>query len=137
MSCPVRDHNPPYPLSETHGMKLKYRDPQSDYQWSGEILFYGEKICICPCRKNNLPTEHLVIEDLIYKKTANVAECTDLISILKDLQWAIDAAGDRKPRSAIREQLLKAILKINDKLLPKPMAQYLESSFPKDEGFQH
>ncbi|MGL0944869.1 hypothetical protein ACSTDY_21780 [Vibrio vulnificus] len=48
-----------------------------------------------------------------------------LIIILGDIGDAIDSAGEKRPRSAIREWLLRAMLNINDQLLPIPMDDFV------------
>jgi hypothetical protein len=48
-----------------------------------------------------------------------------LVEIFMDIADAVDNSGDKKPRSGIRELLLRAILRINDQLLPIPMDEFV------------
>ena len=79
-----------------------------------------------PLLSKNSVTEHHVIDDVIYRKGSNLELCESLESILIDIYTAIECAADKKTRSAIRENLLKAVIKINDQLLPEPMESYIQ-----------
>ena len=106
-----------------YGISIPYRG--GNYIWGHGQMFQGKRYCACPCTKNAKPTEHWVIDDVIYSKDANIEQCKRLESILYDINEAIDSAEDKKPRSGIREYLLRAVLNINDELLPSPMEQYV------------
>jgi hypothetical protein len=73
----------------------------------------------------NKETEHQVIDEIIYDANSNSEACTKLETILCDIYDSINCAGDKKSRSAIREYLLRAILRINDELLPEPIDTYI------------
>ncbi|GLF76443.1 hypothetical protein VNPA152081_15140 [Pseudomonas aeruginosa] len=66
-----------------------------------------------------------MIDDIIYKKSANAEDCTTIILILTDISEAIDNSADKKARSGIREHLLRAILRINDAILPISIDKYI------------
>lgn len=88
-------------------------------------MYQDNRYCSCPCEENAKPTTHWVIDDVVYEKWADTIECKKITSILQDVNTAIEAAEDKKPRSGIREYLLRAILKINDVILPIPMNEYI------------
>ncbi len=74
----------------------------------------------------NKPTNHWVIDDFVYdKEMVRNFDADRLINILSDIVEAIDSAGEKRPRSAIREWLLRAVLNINDELLPISMDDFV------------
>lgn len=121
--CPNPSHGE-YPTSNSYGLHIPYRS--DEYLWNGGQFYQGSRLCVCPCSTHNEPTEHFVIEDVIYDTRANIDICNRLELILSDIFESINNAGDKKPRSAIREHLLRAVLRINDELLPEPMSIYIE-----------
>lgn len=124
--CPNFRHGDDYYITNTFGLDIKYRD--ECFTWNGGQLFQGSRKCTCPCSKRNKETEHHVIDDIIYKNDANFDVCKNLEDIILDINSAIECSSDRKPRSAIREHLLRAVININDQLLPEPMDKYIENA---------
>lgn len=122
--CPNPKHLE-YPVSNNYGLEISYRDEK--FVWNGGQMYQGPRNCICPCSPKNKQTQHYVIDDVIYEVSANQELCKELEGILCDVVEAIDCAGDKKPRSAIRENLLRAVLRINDQLLPEKMDVYIEN----------
>ncbi len=124
-SCPNKQHNNfHYPTSNNFGLDIKYGD--SRYKWTMYQLFQGERYCICACSDMNKPTNHWVIDDFVYdKEMERNFDADKLINILSDIVEAIDSAGEKRPRSAIREWLLRAVLNINDELLPISMDEFV------------
>ncbi|MGL1031743.1 hypothetical protein [Vibrio vulnificus] len=125
-SCPNKHHNTnfDYPTSNNFGIDIEYGDAR--YKWTGYQLFQGERYCTCACSSKNKPTNHWVIDDFVYEKELKRNFDVDsLIIILGDIGDAIDSAGEKRPRSAIREWLLRAMLNINDQLLPIPMDDFV------------
>lgn len=118
-------HHSGYPISNDYGIKIEYKD--TSYVWNGGQLYQGKRFCICPCSNKNKQTEHWVIDDVIYASDADIDFCSSLESIISDISQAQNCAKDKIPRSAIREYLLRALLKINDQLLPAPMDNYIEN----------
>lgn len=112
-----------YPVSNTYGLQIEYHG--SGYIWNGGQFHQGMRRCTCPCSKKNKETEHWVIDDIIYEEKADIKSCERLEAILSDLYASINCAGEKKPRSGIREYLLRAVLRINDELLPEPIDAYL------------
>jgi hypothetical protein len=124
------DHQNGYPVQNDYGLTLIYRD--EGYIWSGGQMYQGPRNCVCPCSPKNKMSQHSVIDDVIYEKNADQELCKNLEGILYDVVEAIDCAGDKKPRSAIRENLLRAVLRINDQLLPEPMDLYIKKSIERN-----
>ena len=114
-------------VSNNYGLTIHLGD--EEYIWEGDELYQGERFDICPCSKNNDYSEHYVMCRTIYQKGADIKQYKKIESILMDISEAIDCAEDNKPRSGIREYLLRAIIKINDELLPFPMDKYLDAKF--------
>lgn len=125
--CPNPNHGT-YPTSNRYGLDISYRG--SGYIWSRRQFFQGARSCICPCSNKNKVTRHQVIDDIIYDENSDVDVCKRLETILGDIFDSIDCAGDKKPRAAIREYLLRAVLRINNELLPEPMDAYIENHLP-------
>ena len=121
--CPNPKHGE-YPTSNKYGRSIPYRN--KEYVWNGGQIYQGPRLCVCPCSEKNKLTEHWVIDDIVYEKSANLEKSQKLENILSDIDEAIDCAGDKKPRSAIREYLLRAIIRIDDELLPEPMDKYIQ-----------
>jgi hypothetical protein len=107
------------------GMNVKYEDKRYVWDNGHDIIDQGRQISKCPCSDDNLEAEHYIVYDILFDVNANKNICRLLTSILCDIKEAIDNAGDRQPRSGIRERLLVAMLKINDALLPTPMEDYI------------
>ena len=113
-----------------HGMT--WRDP--DYIWDGNFIYQGERVCKCPCSAENEPTSHDVVDEIIYRKSADLPACETITTILLWVSSAIDNAEDRKPRSGIREYLLCAIIRLNEAILPITVDEYLEQQLGKNSG---
>ena len=127
--CPNPRHTD-YPTSNSYGLDIYYRD--ESYIWNGGQIYQGKRHCTCPCSPKNKPSEHWVIDDVVYHKDSVIDFCTKLEDILEDIYESIECADDKKPRSAIRENLLRAVLRINDQLLPEPMDSYIENTLEKN-----
>ena len=102
--------------------KISYRDER--FIWSYPIE-QREVLCKCPCSENNLPTKHSVISDMLYDVNSDQSACKTIQSILDDIYQAVRNSEDKHPRSSIREYLLRAVLKINDAILPGSMDEYI------------
>lgn len=90
---------------------------------TGAHTFEGYHKCKCPCSKNNEPTEHYVIEKLVY--FASEQHLKIISMVLADIYSAIENAEDRKPRSGIREYVLRAVMRLNEAILPISVGEYL------------
>lgn len=119
-----------YPTEDRYGLRITYRDPR--FIWDGDQLYQGDRYSTCPCRSGNTPSQNHVIDDVIFAIGADIETCRRIASILEDVSEAIDAADDKKPRSGIREHLLRSILRLNDALLPQQMDEYIESILARD-----
>ena len=118
-----------YMCSNKYNKNISYRDPE--YIWDGAQMYQGSRVCICPCSPEKEPKEHWIIEDIIYSKDADLTKARSLYSILSDIYCAIEQSGDKQPRSGIREYLLRAILQLNDMILPTTVEDYIESTAHK------
>lgn len=126
--CPSTTH-PEDSDSGIYEFDVVYGDDR--YIWTGSQMYQGKRYCVCPCSSKNEMTDHWVIDDVVYKKGSDIGQCEKLEDILKDIYESIERAGDNKPRSAIRENLLRAVLRINDELLPEPMDLYIKKKLGK------
>lgn len=126
--CPNSNHSG-YSMSNIYGLEVTYRDEH--YVWSGGQMYQGPRSCVCPCSLKNKKSQHHVIDDVIYDKSSDQELCENIEGILYDVIVAMDCAGDNKPRSAIRENLLRAVIRLNDQLLPEPMDIFIENGLNK------
>ncbi len=112
-----------YVVKKLDGEIIEYS--HSKYSWSN--LKQGNLNCVCPCSKDNEKTNHYVLLDVICDKDADQEIYNKMASVMWDIHEAIFNAEDKKPRSSIREYILRAIIKINDELLPQGMDEYIKS----------
>ncbi len=121
-SCSNISHNG-YPTENRYGVSINYQD--SNFIWSGDQLYQGPRNSKCPCSKSNRSSLNHVIDDIIYDKSANLEKCRELAHILQDISESIQHASNNKSRSGIREHLLRAILRLNDTILPQSVSEYV------------
>jgi hypothetical protein len=127
--CGSRSHKEDYVMEPIGNREVAYGDPS--FVWSHPLdQATGESAC--PCSKSTKARKHWVIYDLIYDKRADQAFCVELEKVLTDLYEAAGRAGPKKPRSAIREYLLRALLVVNDQILPEPVEAYIASRSAAD-----
>lgn len=126
--CENPDHDD-YPITDNYGLGITYQDER--FIWPGNQMYQGPRVEKCPCAEGNPVENHWVIDDVIFDRDADQEKCNRLGRILSDLHEAMECAGDKRPRSAIREYLLRAVIRINDELLPEPMDSYIESRLSK------
>ncbi|MEX5353334.1 hypothetical protein WCE02_18515 [Pseudomonas juntendi] len=112
-----------YPTTNRYGITIPYQDER--FVWGGEQLYQGERTSTCPCSPKNKPHKNHVIDDIIYEQTANAEGCKQIALILEDLSEAIGKSRDNKSRSGIREYLLRAVLRLNDAILPQSVDEYI------------
>ncbi|WP_236182891.1 hypothetical protein [Pseudomonas sputi] len=112
-----------YPTTNRYGIKIPYQDER--FVWAGEQLYQGDRFSTCPCSPKNQPHKNWVIDDIIYDKKFNAEDCETIALILQDVKMAVEKSGDKKVRSGIREYLLRAVLRINDAILPKSVDDYI------------
>lgn len=122
--CGRRSHESPeeggFFVVDGVGNRLQYQDDEFSWHLS---IWQGTRNCECPC-SNKEAIKHHVLEDVIIEKKA--VGCAPIPSILVRLISALECAGDKSPRSGIREQLLAAILEINDAIRPVTIEEYIE-----------
>lgn len=121
-SCPNKRH-PEYPTSNRYGYDIPYRS--DEFVWEGNQLYQGSRLCQCPCSIRNPPTDHWVIDDWVFRRDADLIFCRQLSSVLSDVHSAIESSADNKPRSGIREYLLRALMTLNDAILPQTVEEYI------------
>lgn len=112
-------------ISNRYGLDISSKD--SRFIWTGGQFYQGSRSCVCPCSRDNFLTKHHVIDCVIYDKIYDANVCKRMEMIFDDIFESIDCAEDKKPRSAIRECLLRAVLNINDELLPETMDEYIRN----------
>lgn len=120
--CPNNRH-PEYPTSNRYGYAIPYGS--EEFVWEGGQLYQGKRLCTCPCSARNTPSDHWVIDDLVFKRDADIMFCRQLSYVLADLQRAIERSATKKSRSGIREYLLRALLTLNDAILPQTVDEYI------------
>ena len=110
-------------INENH---LEYHD--KNYIWRSPIDQF-KTISACPCSENNKKTEHYIVQDIIFDPRFEIKRCEQIETIVTDIYAAIKSSEDNKPRSSIREYLLRAVINLNDYILPKPVQEYIEDIF--------
>ncbi len=104
------------------------------YQWLDFSCSKQFEYCECPCIFTffqERPFNHFVYETAFFVKNIDDAIPASIGSILSDVAIAIANAGEKMPRSGIREYLLRAIVKIDGeklKILSKKPALSVVSS---------
>ena len=114
-----------YLVTNPYGLDISYQDEK--FVWNNSQLRQCYVRSECPCSPNKEANEHYVIEEFVFSKDADMATAMRLTSILCDIFAAIEQSGDKQPRSGIREYLLRAVLELNDLILPSPMEEYIQS----------
>lgn len=119
--CGSKRHGEDYLLEPLAGETVAYGDPR--FTWSYPIQ-QGTVSLACPCGGDRNRPHHVLV-DVLFAIDADQAFCGALERILTNLHEAIEKAGDRKPRSGIREHLLLALLIINDHIRPETLDAYI------------
>ena len=122
--CASHSHTKDYYIENSYGLDLPYPYPDN-FIWD-DVLDQGPRFLTCPCDENNRPEKHTVLYDVVFRKNSDLSNCKILSDILDCIYNAKTRADSNRPRAAIREYLLRAVLKINDMVLPVPMEQYIE-----------
>lgn len=122
-SCTNSAHNN-YIVSDGYGLDVSYRDAR--YTWSDHQLFQGNRNAICPCSPTNKLGECYVIDEFIYSDASFLERSKRIFEILEDVSIAVSRANDNRSRSGIRESLLRALLRVNDAILPQSVDDYVE-----------
>lgn len=112
-----------YVIEPINGQRIKFR--QKGFKWH-ETLDQKDERCPCPCSKLKERTKHYVLEDSVFEPGADVELCRKLHRLFAHLCQAIEQSEDGRPRSAIRENLLTALLDVNEFILQKPMQVIIE-----------
>lgn len=121
--CGSRRHGEAYLLESISGETMSYGDPRFVWRYPLEQGI-SSRPCPSPCDDDG-KRPHTVLVDVLVAVDADQSFCSGLCDILTDLHAAIDKAGDKKPRSGIREHLLRALLIINDHIRPEPLDDYI------------
>jgi hypothetical protein len=123
-SCGAIEHNGYVIEQGPHGIR-EFDD--GAFNWSSHLLYQGDRTSPCPCTPGAKPTKHSVIDELVVRRQGATAQHERLVNALWDIQQAIDRAGTKKTRSAIREHLLRAVMNLNDGILPQSVDDYIAS----------
>lgn len=123
-SCHNQTHKGHVVSKGRHGIK---NINDQTFIWTGDQLFQGDRYSICPCSSSAKPTKHWVIDEIVVRKHGATKRHRIFVNAIGDVQQAIDNAGDNMPRSAIREYLLRAVLQLNDGILPQTVEECIAS----------
>lgn len=121
-SCARIEHTDDIIGKANHGVR-EFRDEA--FKWSGFQLYQGNRVSACPCKPGSKPSKHYVIDEMIVRKQGATKRHDRLIDAISDVQDASDNAGDNRPRSAIREYLLRAVISLNEGILPLGVEEYI------------
>ena len=138
-SCGKPTHTEDYVVILINDGRIQIPYQSEDYVWDGSQIDQGEKICICPCSPKNLAEKHYVIQDVIFSKSSDLNSGHMIYEILLDIYSAMRQSEDNRPRSGIREYILRSILRLNDLILQVPIDEKIaailsESSIEKNRG---
>lgn len=129
-NCAHKGHDG-YPVSNKYGLEINYQDAQ--FLWGAGQLYQGPRISTCPCSPKNKPSINHVIDEIIYTKSSNMDDCKIISATLCDIHEAIENATEKKARSGIREHLLRAILRLNDAILPMTVEEYIATTIHENK----
>ena len=115
-----------YVWADRYDLNVEWRD--SRFVWNGDQLYQGKRLEPCPCSKNGEMIDHHLIEDFIRLPESDPSICLAIQRALSDMQTAMEGAGDKKPRSGIREYLLRAVLLLNDAITPVPVEAHIAAN---------
>lgn len=97
----------------------------------GRVMARSSSYSTCPCSQSGNRKEHYVSEFLVWELDADEELRRTLYDVFEEVYLAIESSGNKQPRSAIREHLLMAILRLNDAILPVPMQKYIDTELLK------
>jgi hypothetical protein len=100
----------------------------------GDPIYQGELECICPCSTENRTSKHSVIIDILFDKKQDTFPSATIRKLFEEIYTAITYSEDKQRRSAAREYLLRAVLIINDLILPVPMDKYITEQLQKEKA---
>ena len=121
-------HEPCARKSHTQRLLFKGRkriNPETTKYKSTDYYIFSKDINrICPCAPENGVDKSYVVAQL-YARGELTPIGRSLAQVLFYMGEAIDRAEDKKPRSGIRENLLLAVLKLNDEIMPQAVDEYI------------
>jgi len=103
-----------------------YQDDRFD--WTGIQLYQGSRACTCPCSPQARPKAHHVIDEFVVQKGRATRRHVLFAEALERIRAAGEASTDRSARSTLREGLLRAVLTLNDGILPQSVDDYIAAS---------
>jgi hypothetical protein len=101
-------------LTHPYGHDIDYFEIDDTYTYSN-----------CPCRKHEKLTKHRIVRDVVYPKAFLNRRGNLVVKALEYVADAMNIAGKKAPRAAIREKLLRAILLINDAILTESIDDHV------------
>lgn len=120
-SCGSKRHVEEYLMENVAAEGLTYGDARFEWRCPLDQRLMKRS---CPCGSDR-GREHWVLMDVLFAKGADQAFCEVVERILSDLFEAVSNAGHRKPRSGIRERLLRSLLVINDNIRSDSLDAYI------------
>ncbi len=110
-------------LYDAYGLDIKLNDER--FIWPGKDYSWG--LADYDCKNCKFPLKHSVIKEFIFEKDFDISMCETLSGIFDLIERAKSRSSERSPRSGIREQLLLAILKLNNEILPFDLEEYIKN----------
>ena len=95
------------------------------FRWTNVRFFQGERYSACPCAPDAKAARHQVVEELVVRKIGASKRHGRLIDALSNVQQGLNHAGDGGPQSSVREYLLRAVLDLNEGILPQGVDDYI------------
>lgn len=98
------------------------------FEWVHAQLYQGPRMSKCPCTPSAGTGNHSVIDEFVIRKAGATRRHRLFVDALQHIQEAVDRSVDRVPRSAIRESLLRAVIELNEGILPQGIDEYIAAS---------
>lgn len=128
LECGRRNHSKladahGYIWTEPYGLNITWADPR--FRWKGHQLYQGDYHDLCPCVTRGQGGDHRIIQDIISRTDSCPILSETIMTALSGIYAAAQHAGDKQPRSGIRENLLREIIRLNNAILPQSVDDYI------------
>ncbi|CAA6606111.1 hypothetical protein MTBLM1_80027 [Rhodospirillaceae bacterium LM-1] len=129
-SCGNKNHYD-YPHTDLTGTNIPFDPHKKSYDI---YMSYEHKIKFkCPCSENNDYSAHnFFVLAQIENNELSEQDCRIFATLFSGLFNAIELSDTKRPRAAVREQILLLIMSLNDMILPQTVDEYIESFIHKD-----
>lgn len=128
LECPVPAHEYEYFVDLIEDGPTAYQDDRFD--WHMTIGNHMDENCVCPCTANAKAATHPVLYDGAISKEFDVSPAEQLLPVYRRVLEALWHTDRKTSRAVMRSNLLEAILKLNDLILPIPVQSFIDAWYP-------